>query len=372
MPTDSIPEPGTWSIGRFIILELDLSLAFLTDTSVLAALSTEEINLVEMIPEDWLSAWTELWGASEKYHDILETAAYLTSSLEGDDYGQITRIIRELTLESALEHLTHQASTLGLLPLPDLSPRDSLDDLFERVVVATYAQAGFTLNAESDRLRRMKRELSNTLRIITDGDLHTRFWQLLDRFYYEFYQPWREARISEMEQRAAQARAALGAQDQIPSMDWLPAQSPLLRYPELRDSILAKNLHVAFWVEPFGVADSWSLWPGYLIVSFARAGKLYETFQIFAKDVSARASALGDPTRLTILRMIRNLGMVNTEIAKFLELSQPTVSVHAKILREAGLIQSKQDGRLVRHEINTSEVRRLFKDLERFLDLPEE
>ena len=99
---------------------------------------------------------------------------------------------------------------------------------------------------------------------------------------------------------------------------------------------------------------------------------MYESFQTFARDVAARASALGDPTRLMILRMIRNFGMVNTDIAKFLELSQPTVSVHAKILREAGLIRSEQDGRLVRHEINTSEVRRLFRDLEHFLDLPEE
>jgi DNA-binding transcriptional ArsR family regulator len=372
MSTDSSTEPGTWSLARSIILELDLSLAFLTDTPVLAALSTDEINLSKAIPEDWLSAWTELWRASEKYHDILETAAFLTGSLEGDDYSQVTRTIRELTLESALEHLTHQAAILGLPPLPELSPLDSLDYLFEQIVIATYVQSGFTIDAEGERLRRMKQDLTNALRIITGGDLHTRFWQLLDRFYYEFYRPWRETRIPEMEQREAQARTALGAQDQIPPMDWLPAQSPLLRHPELRDSVLAKNLHVTFWVEPFGLADSWSLWPGRLTVTFAKAGNIYESFQTFAKDVATRASALGDPTRLTILRMIRNFGMVNTEIAKFLELSQPTVSVHAKILREAGLIQSKQVGRLVRHEINASEVRRLFRDLERFLDLPEE
>ena len=253
MPTDPLPQPGTWSIGRSIILELDLALAFLTDTPILAALSTNEINLSKTIPEDWLSAWAELWGTSEKYHDILETAAYMAGSFAGDDYGQVTRTIRELTLESALEHLTYQAVTLGLPPLPDLSPRESLDDLFERIVITTYTQSGFTLDAESKRLRRMKQDLFNALRIITGGDLHTRFWQLLDRFYYEFYQPWRETRLPAMEQREAQARAALGAQDQVPPMDWLPAQSPLLRFPELHASVLARNLHVSFWVEPFGI-----------------------------------------------------------------------------------------------------------------------
>ena len=44
---------------------------------------------------------------------------------------------------------------------------------------------------------------------------------------------------------------------------------------------------------------------------------------------------------------------------------------HAKILREAGLIESRQVGRQARHEIDSNAVRRLFRDLERFLDLPE-
>jgi DNA-binding transcriptional ArsR family regulator len=72
-----------------------------------------------------------------------------------------------------------------------------------------------------------------------------------------------------------------------------------------------------------------------------------------------------------MLRLIRHFGMMNTEIANFLEISRPTVSVHAKILRKAGLIESRQQGREVRHQIVPSEVRRLFFDLERFLDLPD-
>jgi DNA-binding transcriptional ArsR family regulator len=218
----------------------------------------------------------------------------------------------------------------------------------------------------------MHRGASFALRIIKDGDLHTRFWQLLDRFYYEFYRPWRETRLPAMTDRESQVRMVLGNEVASASLDWLPARSPLLRLPELRSTVLAGDLEVVFWSEPFEVADSWSLWPGVLLVSFTDSGKIYESFQNTALEVAARASALGDPTRLIILRLIRNFGMFNTEIANFLGLSQPTVSVHARILREAGLIRSQQEGRLVRHKVNTAEVRRLFKDLERFLDLPEE
>ena len=77
------------------------------------------------------------------------------------------------------------------------------------------------------------------------------------------------------------------------------------------------------------------------------------------------------PTRLMILRMIRQFDLMNTEMADLLGLSRPTVSVHARILREAGLIRSYEDGRAVRHQIVPEAVRELFDDLEKLLDLPE-
>jgi len=64
--------------------------------------------------------------------------------------------------------------------------------------------------------------------------------------------------------------------------------------------------------------------------------------------------------------------MTNTEIAAYLGISRPTVSVHAKILREAGLIDTFDAGRAVQHKIKPASLRQLFADLVRFLDLPEE
>jgi DNA-binding transcriptional ArsR family regulator len=112
--------------------------------------------------------------------------------------------------------------------------------------------------------------------------------------------------------------------------------------------------------------------PGLLICSFAPPGNIYTQLHAAAAGIATRAAALGDPTRLVILRLIRHFGMINTEIADYLGLARPTVSVHAKILREAGLIRSHQEGRLVRHEIVPGEIRRFFRDLETFLDLDAE
>jgi ArsR family transcriptional regulator len=216
--------------------------------------------------------------------------------------------------------------------------------------------------------------MARVTQILRDGAQHTQFWHWLDRFYYEFYRPWREAKAKSMELAEKRAITALGATKGTsvpPDMTWIPEPSPLVRYPDIQAAVQAGRLRVFFWVEPFGQADSWSLYPGWLLLSFAEPKLLYDNFQDFAQDVASRAKALGDPTRLIILRMIRHFGMINTEIADALGLARPTVSVHAKILREAGLIRSKQDGRQVLHEIAPSEVRRLFHDLEEFLDLPD-
>jgi ArsR family transcriptional regulator, arsenate/arsenite/antimonite-responsive transcriptional repressor len=364
--------PGMWSIGRSIILELETALTFALDKQRLPGLSSDIAEVVEAIPEDWRLAWNDLWGKAENYRFGLENVARIARTIEEEDYGQATLPVRELTLEAALARLTAQASDLGLVIDSRFTPVEKLVDLGTQKQAKLFSGLGFHLGPDDERAQSTRRELACAARILADGDLHTRFWLLVDRFFYEIYRPWREARLSVMDQLEMRARTALGKPDQIPDLEWLPARNPLLRQPELRQTVESGLLHVFFWVEPFGLPDTWLLEPGYIAASFAEGGIIFQNFQAWAQDVSGRAQALADPTRLIILRMIRHFGMVNTEIAEYLGISRPTVSVHAKILREAGLIDSHSEGRLVRHEINSKEIRRLFQDLETFLDLPPE
>jgi ArsR family transcriptional regulator len=57
------------------------------------------------------------------------------------------------------------------------------------------------------------------------------------------------------------------------------------------------------------------------------------------EHLSARFKALADPTRLAIVNRLANKG--DTCVCEFesLGLSQPTISHHLKVLREAGLIE---------------------------------
>lgn len=64
-----------------------------------------------------------------------------------------------------------------------------------------------------------------------------------------------------------------------------------------------------------------------------------------------RFKALGDPTRLGLLTAIaaRSGGGSVAEIAAGLELSQPTISHHLKVLRDAGLVDCARRGTRVHY-----------------------
>jgi ArsR family transcriptional regulator len=54
--------------------------------------------------------------------------------------------------------------------------------------------------------------------------------------------------------------------------------------------------------------------------------------------------ALSDRNRVKIIKMLQGREMCVCELQAALELSQPSVSKHLKILEEAGLVESRKDG----------------------------
>jgi ArsR family transcriptional regulator, arsenate/arsenite/antimonite-responsive transcriptional repressor len=65
-----------------------------------------------------------------------------------------------------------------------------------------------------------------------------------------------------------------------------------------------------------------------------------------AERMATIAKALGDPVRLQLVDVLRkHAGKVCVcELVPLFELSQPTVSHHLKVLREAGLVGSERRG----------------------------
>jgi DNA-binding transcriptional ArsR family regulator len=364
-----------WSMGQSIAVELDVALSIVKGYFGVGQLPEEAISLQRALPADWQAEASEMLGESRHLLSILEAAASLAGVIQEGDYGRATLAIRELTVEEALARA--EAAAGRYEPAGGGAPAElpavvRLAELWLAVKMALFTDLSLPIRPGDPLAQRRRQDMEHAARILRGGDLHDRFWHWLDRFYYGFYQPWREAQAGTMAALETRAMAMLGAREHWgdpPSMAWLPEISPLRIHPELAAAVQAGRLRIFFWIEPFGLADLWSLQAGWLLLSFAEPGTLYQNFHAFAGDVAARAKALGDPTRLIILRMIRHLGLHNTEMANALGLARPTVSVHAKILRDAGLIRSHREGREVRHELVPEEVQRLFRDLRDLLDL---
>jgi ArsR family transcriptional regulator len=71
---------------------------------------------------------------------------------------------------------------------------------------------------------------------------------------------------------------------------------------------------------------------------------------------AAAFKALSNPIRLQMIDLISQGGgqLCGCDIKRHFELTQPTISHHLKVLREAGLIHSESRGVWVSHRLNTA------------------
>jgi ArsR family transcriptional regulator len=67
-------------------------------------------------------------------------------------------------------------------------------------------------------------------------------------------------------------------------------------------------------------------------------------------------SALADPTRLLLLYALSDQPRNVTELTQELDVPQPTVSRHLKVLREGGLVKATRQGTSVQYELTDHRV----------------
>lgn len=70
--------------------------------------------------------------------------------------------------------------------------------------------------------------------------------------------------------------------------------------------------------------------------------------------------ALSDVTRLKILRLLENGELCVCDLVTALNMIQPKVSFHLSILKEAGLIKDRKQGKWVHYKIDDSDFFRRF------------
>ena len=69
---------------------------------------------------------------------------------------------------------------------------------------------------------------------------------------------------------------------------------------------------------------------------------------------------VSDPTRLKIINALILSEMCVCDIAALMEMTQPAVSHHLKVLRQLQLVKYRRDGKIVYYELDDEHVRNMF------------
>lgn len=80
--------------------------------------------------------------------------------------------------------------------------------------------------------------------------------------------------------------------------------------------------------------------------------------------------ALGEPTRLRILRLLAEQELCVCDLEEILQISQPRVSQHLKVLKQTGLVNERRDGQRRNFSFNHQTFQKVFTDFETFMKVP--
>ncbi len=87
------------------------------------------------------------------------------------------------------------------------------------------------------------------------------------------------------------------------------------------------------------------------------------------EEITKIFKALSDPTRFKIFLLLNDRVSCVNALVNFLQISQPAVSQHLKILREAGLVKIEKKGYWVHYSSDKKKIEKFLKDFPATLKL---
>jgi DNA-binding transcriptional ArsR family regulator len=82
--------------------------------------------------------------------------------------------------------------------------------------------------------------------------------------------------------------------------------------------------------------------------------------------MQAALEAISHPGRRAMLRLVLDRELPVGELAERVGLSQPAASQHLKVLRDAGLVRGRVDGRRRLYRVDPAALERLRRDLDAY------
>ena len=87
-------------------------------------------------------------------------------------------------------------------------------------------------------------------------------------------------------------------------------------------------------------------------------------------NFEALFKALGESTRIKIIRLLAHKPMYVCELEAILEMSQPRISQHLKILKYADIVKDEKEGQRSIYSLNQEFLGKTLSDFRSFLDVP--
>lgn len=88
------------------------------------------------------------------------------------------------------------------------------------------------------------------------------------------------------------------------------------------------------------------------------------------KEVASVFKALGDENRLKILKLLESGEKCACKLLDEIQVTQPTMSHHMKILCDAGLVIGRKEGKWMHYSISPAGVRSARSYFDSLLDAP--
>ena len=88
-----------------------------------------------------------------------------------------------------------------------------------------------------------------------------------------------------------------------------------------------------------------------------------QTSTLSANAIAASFHALSEPLRIQILELLRTKELCVCDLCEALKATQSKLSFHLKVLKEAELVRSRQEGRWIYYSLNLPQ----FAVLEQYL-----
>ncbi|MGE3073145.1 MAG: ArsR/SmtB family transcription factor [Dehalococcoidia bacterium] len=183
---------------------------------------------------------------------------------------------------------------------------------------------------------------------------------LTRKFYDLMRRPWEHGGRAAAERAAEDIRAAARLGTDLRAV---LAGNGFVHKDEFQEQLAAARSAQQLVVVPLGLAGGgnffWSFPDLVVVGSGTESADLEARRRERAERVASKLKVLSDPTRVAILfELLRPVwhSATVTELASQFGLSQPTVSVHVKMLREAGLARPERDGNQVQYTSNNETI----------------